>query len=282
MSRNTRAGIALALLVMVRAGASAWDWPIDTPDVARSFLSIYGGDHHNGLILKSRTSAVVRTIDPGVVVFAAPPTPRPHTTRTPHVLGGVVVVEHANRFRTVYGNVRPLVTSGRTLGARERIARVDSERDDGALNVILNDERQQSFVNLLLLLPRLRDSVRPSIYYFGVDFGTSMILGDYFNVRVGALDRRVVSASVTPVIPPFVAVSYQSQGQSVLLDNVRSDGRYLYSSTARTPSDLFTPNGEFLLGPFRLDPDQEFMEIRVADYSGLSRVIRASIYDDEE
>ena len=290
LPRRLRVWLPSLLFVVWSAAAGAWDWPLDTPDVKQSFLSLYRGRHHNGLIIDSRTSSDVSAVEDGVVIFAAARIDRPHTIRTPHALGGIMVVEHAGRFRTVYGNVRSMTDGGRVVRQRERIARIDHRAEGdgaaatgGALNLLVIDERQRSFINPLLLFPRLLDTLRPTVYSFTVQFRQSPIIGRYFNVHVGTFDRRVFSQSVTPILPPFVGVYYQQQTQEIFLDSVRSDGRYLYNSaTAIIADDLFTADGQFILGPFVIDEQEEIMEIRISDYAMLSRSIRVSIYEDED
>lgn len=261
---------------------SSWDWPLDTPDISKSFLSFHDGEYTTGVLLTSRTSTEVRASEAGTVVFAAEHVTQPHRGRPTHVLGGMIIIEHHNRFRTLYSGIRPEIRAGRTVARGEPIARIDKQRGRNGMYLAVLDGQQQSFLNPLLLLPRLQDRLRPTVTSFETIFKYSNAIGDYFNVHISSFDRRTFAQSVTPTLPPFVSVQYQSQTHTIFLDSVYSDSRYLYNTATNIrPSDLFAANGEFILGPFIVDPEQERMEIQILDYNELSRTIRVSINEDE-
>lgn len=271
-----------AILLQLSFSISAWDWPLENPVVSKSFLSLDNGEYSTGLLLNSRTSTEVRASETGTVLFTAEYVSQPRRVRTAHVLGGMIIIEHRNQFRTLYSDVHPEIQSGSTVASGEPIARIDQRRGRNGVYIAILDGQQQTFLNPWLLFPRLQDRLRPSIISFRTIFKQSDIIGDYFNVHISSFDRRTFSNTETPIVPPFVSVRYQSQAHTIFLDSVYSNGRYLYNTATNIrPNDLFTANGEFILGPFSLDPEQETIEIQVSDYNELSRIIQGSINDNE-
>lgn len=183
------------LLIFIACAANswllAWDWPVKDPVLAADFASVRDGSFLPGIILQSN-EALVRSIHRGELIFYVAGQRHDHRG-FPSTPGGTLVIQHDEGFRSVYRNLQ--ADSVRDFAAKvsntdykvkqnEIVGMMPIEAGSKPGNIFfqLIDNRYESALNPMIILPRLTDERSPAI-------SATLIQLEGSSVRVPLHDR---------------------------------------------------------------------------------------------
>lgn len=150
-----------------------YQWPVENPGLITSFAENRNGRFSRGIEIVS-PSVVVKPVSSGEVVFF-------HKNRTkisslPSPLGNFVILQHDRGIFSFYGHLKELSVDSLTgtVSRKDSIGTLGAsgESKGGILFFALLDSEFNQFVNPLLSLPSLRDTIKPDIgdlFFRGTD-----------------------------------------------------------------------------------------------------------------
>lgn len=274
-----------AVLVLLLHGIAAylfgWTWPVEVPRLIHSFMEENEQRYLDGIVVAAVNGDAALAIEGGEVVIAIPEVRAPSQITTPHVLGGFILIEHPHQIRSLYSNIIPhntlsdRVTEGQTIGTINRSRR----QAHVALRII--DRTQQTYLNPLFILPKLKDNFRPTVPSSRIEMLDSFTGEAYFNVLLTVHDRRIYDSQIQPTIPPIISVDYGGQRATIVLDSISvRHGKKFISSTNRLLNDTISFSWQYRLGPFSFTTDTAAATVRVTDYFSNTRTLSVSVIDE--
>ncbi len=162
--RSMRFGAVLALILVSAARLWSFQWPVGHKVLTATFGESRWNHYHTGIDIGGGAQ-IVRPVEDGEVIYFYDGWRR---TRTPPSgLGSFVVIEHERGIRSLYAHLEPGSVSAlpERVSAEEPVGIIG---ESGAslgkhLHLELIDSEIGSYVNPLLVLPSLRDTVTPEI-----------------------------------------------------------------------------------------------------------------------
>ncbi len=277
MSARMRRLIATAvLLVSGLAAATAWQWPVPAPAISRTFGQDAGGYLLRGVELGGGAQPVF-PVEAGIVVAS-------HRERSdvPSGLGSFVVVEHEQAFRSVYAHLDAelLPRVGQPVEVDTQIGTVgESGLVQGrALRLSIIDLESGWYVNPMLLLPDLPDSVRPAVdavyarnasALYDLDRTSTLPPGTY-EITAAVRDRVSADRTGATVAPYSIRMFVAGQETfSTVMDRiaVRPDATTIEPGGA-TAEVLYGVEGLIRLGKLTVGTGQTEVEIVALDFAG--------------
>ncbi len=286
------AGAGLLILAFLGGGgrAAAYQWPISSPLVYRSFASPEESGFFPGLRLGSRETGkavsedgtggvrTVRPVDEGEILFRQETDLRelPFSST-----GALTVVQHRGGLRSFYtglefspartvppdGRVTPYTVLGEFSGAADPVG------------FYLFDMEKNQYVNPFLVLPVFPDREKPQV--------SGLVLeneeGEVFSLRRGVLEAGVyrlrgqVSDSLAGTgdsavtVPYSVSLYLNGNGvRTVTFDALHvQEGKWKLASLEKGRfSEVYGSDGSFLLGEVQLNTGRNILEIILRDIAG--------------
>ena len=165
MSLRTKSGLFLiALMAICVSGLWAFQWPVDSRVLTATFGESRWDHFHTGIDIGGGAQKV-RPVESGEVVYYQDGAAREGTP--PSGLGTFLVIEHERGIRSLYAHLEPGSVSELPphVGLDTVIGTIG---DTGAslgkhLHLEIIDSEIGSYVNPLLVLPSLPDTVTPDI-----------------------------------------------------------------------------------------------------------------------
>lgn len=274
--RALRLFAAVALLVVGVAALPGWEWPVPEPAISRTFGEDAGGYLLRGIELTGGAQPVF-PVEAGIVVAS-------HRARSgvPSGLGSYVVVEHERVFRSIYAHLDAgvLPRVGQRVDVDTQIGTVgESGLVEGrALRLSIVDLETGSYVNPMLLLPDLQDSVAPlveavyardaeSLY----DLGQADTLppGSY-EITAAISDRVSVDRTGTAVAPYTIRVFVAGQESfAIVMDRIAVDPQTTaVEPGGATAETLYAVPGLIRLGTMNVGAGRTDIEIVTLDFAG--------------
>jgi len=267
--RIIRSLIKLLLLLASLWELSAFDWPLEDPRIRQQFAQPVGKDFSKGM--RFQGAGMVQPIETGEVIFTREGTP--FESLIPQTEKNMVIIEHANGYRSVYGNFEKSPFLGKRVFAGDVIGYVQSPKDGLYLSLI--DIELEKTIHPLLLMPKNNDTIRPRLEEVLLESQEESL-----RLRPNAsLSRgyKVFKASLwdlspgldVPLLPYRVSAFLNG---TVLLDITFSglvvEGDKVVLDQDRRPSveDLFDPQGYLILGREYLSPGENELELVIRDY----------------
>jgi hypothetical protein len=267
------------LCLCVVPAVRAFDWPLEDAVVVAGFLENAGGRFGSGVAIVA-PSQEVRPIAEGELVFYTDPGAL--FSSVPSGLGAFVVVEHAERVRSIYGHLEP----GSLPGGEDRVTRetpLGRVGDSGlavgprlALQII--DMETEAFLNPLTVLPLRPDSTPPRIAAAllrrddrPVDLADSpQLVPGPAEVLVEAYDVREDVPFQWRLAPHSLSVSVNGMEQARLtFISLLCDGRTLMEGGSGRPFEqVFADRWLYNLGPVELRTGETRIQLFARDVAG--------------
>ena len=151
-------------LLLISSIASGFQWPVEEKILTATFGESRWDHYHTGIDIGGG-SQIVRPVEDGEVIFMFDGSGRDGAP--PSGLGTFVVIEHERRIRTLYAHLEPgsLATIGAEVSDETEIGVIG---DSGAslgkhLHLEVIDSELGTYINPLLVLPNLEDTITPEI-----------------------------------------------------------------------------------------------------------------------
>ncbi|WP_028974850.1 M23 family metallopeptidase [Spirochaeta cellobiosiphila] len=254
---------------MITQNIYSFDWPLENPVIVSQFASPQNGQFSKGIYFSG--TGMVHAIENGKVIYTN--SELPFSSSLPKPLGNMVIIEHSNGYRSIYGNFEKSPFLDENVFSGDVIGYVQS--NDSGLYLSLIDIELGKVIQPLLLLPSSADNIKPVLNYVLIeDQNKSSKL-----TRNGILSDgyKIIKLSTWDLTPgtrvhllPYKITAYLNG--SVLSDItfsglVSKDGEVVLDQN-NMPSvvDLFDENGLIILGREYLSPGENELEIIVKDY----------------
>lgn len=263
----------LVLACSMAATVCAWEWPTESASLVSTFGQSNDGAYLRGIIVQGEFEEVYPVAE-GVVVLVR------KNDRTRSALGSVVLVEHTNGMRSLYGNLSPgiEVSPGQAVDRSSPIGVMgDSGRTHGpALFLGMYDTTSGSWVNPMLLLPGLEDRRRPSIRRVLLQSRDSLReLSNGAPYEPGTYSLIIECSDV--IDPPATVAPYSV---AVFVDGVqvfavKHDRIVLNGDATLLPGPVGghdryrTDTGEYIVPEIELPPGRSRIEVIARDFRGL-------------
>lgn len=270
MRYPSKRGIAvlIGLIILCTAGADQWPFP-------SRWIKTSMGCSDRGTLSSAMTfngdSSPVKPAMPGEVVFFSIPGDTFFETN----MGGTVVLEHQNSFRTLYGRLEPDTHIFRKKGVEYEDVLGVSER----LLFSVYDMKLRQYVNPARILPPLNDRTPPRIRgvrlisdgrLVPLTSSLNLVEGDYV-VLVDCDDPLPARGDRSGSAPYEVVLTLNGVvATTIRFDAVKTeDGRTLLAGEPeRAWSDLYEPEGTLKAGTIHLSPGRTVLMLLVADHYG--------------
>lgn len=275
-ARALRPLAATLLAVACTVTLPGWQWPVPEPAVSRTFGQDAGGYLLRGVELSGGAQPVY-PVEAGVVVGS-------HRAGAGLAsgLGSYVVVEHDQAFRSVYAHLDAAVLPdvGQRVEVDTQIGTVgESGLVEGrALRLSIIDLETGSYVNPMLLLPDLPDTVPPAVgAVYARAAGSLYDLGQTTELPPGpyevtaAIGDRVSTGRTGATVAPY-AIRMFVGGQeafSIAMDRIAVEP----AATAIEPGGataevLYGVEGLVRLGTLTVGAGRTELEIVTLDFAG--------------
>jgi len=276
---RARAVRVLVAAILFSAGAVAlpgWQWPVPEPAISRTFGQDAGGYLLRGVELTGGAQPVF-PVEAGVVVVS-------HRARSgvPSGLGSFVVVEHDQAFRSIYAHLDAAVLP--EVGQRVDVdAQIGTVGESGlvpgrALRLYVIDLETGSYVNPLLLLPDLADTVAPAVEaVYARDAASLYDLGQAstlppgsYEITAAIADRVSADRGGGAVAPYAIRVFVGGQETfAVVMDRIVVDHEATEIEPGRVSAEaLYGVPGLVHLGTLTVSARRTDIEIVTLDFAG--------------
>lgn len=267
--------ICLSLLLVFGGPVFSWQWPTEGVLIAVAFGQDQGDSYSRGVTLGGGVQPVY-PVSGGVVVYAREAAEDPAS-----VLGTTVVVDHSGGFRSLYGHLEsgsvPRIGTVVTESTQIGLVGESGAADRPELYFSVLDTAAGVYVNPLLLLPPVEDSVFPtivsvlaegaaSLYDLGVV--SALPSGDY-DLLVECTDRESRGgARIAPY--SFSALVNGEEVLSIVNDRllVSDSAEQIQPGPAVPRESLHTTDGRFVVRGITVPVGRTVIEIVAADYAG--------------
>ena len=277
--------VAIAGFMMVAMPGRSWQWPVPDPEVTGTFGQDAGGYFLRGVEFGGSARAVF-PVEAGRVVAV-------HSERSgsPTGLGSFVVVEHAQAFRSIYAHLdaESLPVVGQVVGPATQIGTFgESRRAPGeSLRLYVIDTRSGEYVNPMLLLPGLPDTIRPTIATVYARSGDSVrdlrqsavLPPATYEISVEVFDRLVPGAQSPAVMPYSIRMFVGGQETfHAVMERIVVDADGVRVLPAAIVHDtIYDPDGLIVLGSLSIGVRPVQIEIVAEDSSGNESTWRATL-----
>jgi len=271
------------------APLAAFQWPTESNQIAATFGQSVLGVFHRGIDI-AVSDAPVRPIEEGELVFCHEES-KARLRSLPSGLGSFAVIHHAQKtaMRSVYGYL--LETESPPLSSRKLVGRDDvlsrgggsGIAQNGRILLIIEDVAAGELVNPLLVLPPVKDAVKPTIRNVELrQPGKALAAADTFRLSEGSwelsaeiFDPSDAGKSAAGMAPYKVAVYVNGKETSqVVFDTLKeSKGELLVNpATEARYSAIYREDGAMRLGAVQFNKGITNIEIVVRDYGGNERI----------
>lgn len=273
------AGLALSACLLLAPAVWGYEWPTTVPRLVSGF-----GQETDGRLAVGVDLVVaepdVRPIERGDVVFRYDPA-RP-TGSLPRGMGAHVVLQHAERVRSVYAHLEAgSVLTASAVSPGQSVGRVGET--GAALGKVLGlsilDMETSTYLNPLVVLPPVSDTQAPVIgrVLLRRAEGESEIARTPFATTAGAAEVVVEAYDLREdvkyrwrIAPFTVSISVNGrQTDALRFDSIRSEGALVFEYGARRSADtLYAGPWLYRLGTIQLQKGETRLEILVRDFAG--------------
>ncbi len=276
-------GLSFFMLLCIVSIAFPLDWPVSKKEVISTFGSYRGGQFSTGISIsgKNRTA---RAVEKGEVIFSID-NGTVHG-RLPSGPGNMVVVQHEDGLKSIYTQLqdRSVKTYESSDYQVRKGALLGKIGDTGwtygrHLGFSILDSEFNQFVNPLLILPSVLDTVKPVIQNARLQYGDTTILleediqvpAGRYNLIADIYDVSQYALGLTPMAPYSVTVyingSEMNRYTFEALQEV--DKRIvLQQSKNREFSEIYFGERTINAGKYDIIPGNVSIEIIVTDYAG--------------
>ncbi len=276
--------LLLAAMVVLFAAPHAhpWQWPVEEPVVQIEFGERVDEVIHRWIEFAGGAQMVFPISD-GTVVDVL------HETDLPTGQGNVVVIDHAQAFRSIYAHldrtglpeIGQIVAASDPIGTAGRSGHVSTT----ALRLAIIDLQTGGYVNPRLILPDLADIVRPRIVAVQAEdeFGvTPLARGVELPPGTYTLVARIVdTATVAGLTKGPYSISAFVDGQNtftIALDRLSASPDGLRLGTPPVdPNEVLRSDQTFVLGDLVIGNASVDIEVVASDFRGNERVWSAEI-----
>ncbi len=294
MNRLLRSCVLIFSAFLFTAPLSGIDWPLGNPELLSTFGSNEGSHFSVGVRVTGAEKSV-RPVEDGEVVFYWDEEQKKHTL--PCGLGNVIVMEHSNELKTIYGHLEDAGTGADpeyVKSARDVLGRIGNSGWTFGNNLFFAvfDSEFNQFVNPLLILPSTPDSQSPQIRRAALQYGdTTIFLQDGIRVSPGEyqLTAEIFDVSdharVWNSRAPFTILVYLngSEAARIVFEAIQNinDEVVLQRSDLLSYGELYMDKWRMILGTYTLIPGITGVEIIVKDYVGneSSRIYQFEVVD---
>ncbi|MFQ3621521.1 MAG: hypothetical protein SNJ78_11330, partial [Spirochaetales bacterium] len=232
------------------------------------------------------TESEIRPIDEGEVVFFHSEAEK----LLPYPLGSFVILQHGKTVRSLYAHIdiNKEIKEGKTYFRKDESignASLSGAAETQGMALFIYDIEAKQYVNPKLLLPAVRDTIRPTIRNVrieskvksislpvasgeGVPKGEWEVVGEIF-------DQSMAFSTFWPMAVYKVNLYINGKEQfSLTLDAIKEkEGNiYMYPSKGVTLKDLYKENQTMRLGTVVLIPGVVNLEIVARDFAGNERI----------
>jgi hypothetical protein len=270
--------ILLALLLSNAQALSAYEWPATGAVLVVGFGQQDGERYGTGVALVSPRTEV-RPIAGGEVVFWYDPARRRGSL--PRTLGAHLVVEHAERVRSVYSHLEPgSVSTTRAVGPDTIVGRIGGSglAKGSALGLTIVDMETASYLNPLVVMPPLPDRQAPVIARVLLRRGDVTVeLGRAGSAVAGpaeliveAFDLREDVGYRWRIAPYTVSLAMNGrQTAAITFDTLHARGELLLEGASRKPApSVYAGPWLYRLGEHQLQRGETRFVVFVRDYAG--------------
>jgi peptidase M23-like protein len=266
---------ALVMLLGAVVWAAGWQWPTDSFSISAGFGQSWSETYSRGMELTGPVQPVF-PVSEGDVVYVGSA-----AGGSVSQLGVVVVVEHDRGFRSFYGHLEEGSTPepGSHVTESTQIGQIGQTgfASRPTLYFSILDTEAGAYVNPLLLLPTIDDTVDPRVIsvfaqnseaLYDLGAGSDLASGEYV-ILVGCEDRMVRDGE--PVAPYAVVVVVDGQEQmSVTHDRIVFADGYprLYPGPEVGYNGLRASDGSYVGGLVTIPAGRTLIEVIVSDFQG--------------
>lgn len=270
-------------LLLSAACLSAVDWPVRNREVVTTFGSNRGGRFAVGLSISGKNSAV-RAVAEGEIIFSADADAAGRAL--PSGLGNFIAVRHEDGLKSIYTHLKDgSIRSGKDDNFRVAEGALIGELGDSGwsygkqLGLVVIDSEFKQFVNPLLFLPSVIDTVKPLVSNLRFRRGDTVIpLEEEITVEAG---RYNVLADIYDLSEYTNGLHPTAPFQVTLYINGSETNRYtfealqeiegeiiLQKSDGRSFSEVYAGERTLNLGKYDVIPGNMSIEIIVSDFAG--------------
>lgn len=270
--------VCMVLTAMMVCALPALEWPSDSQQFVRLFAQCIGlHTFEQGLTFEN--ASVVRTADNGVLLIRLDTQYRKGAF--PSTLGNAFIFLHDDNLQTVYGNLADtgLFRNRTTAEAQAIIGETGSSgwADLQELIFQVRDNQNDVYVNPLLLLPPIHDTISPKIYdiilindqkeVFAVHKQKKIRQGKY---ELYAHISDAVAAESSPLSPFRVTVFVNGTLlRTIPFETItQKNGDTFLGNTAFTDTLLYRREGKMYLGNVVLNRGKSDILITARDITG--------------
>lgn len=280
------------LFITIAFSAQALEWPVGRPAI----LSLFGQRGENGIErgIVMEGNSTVRAAGDGIVLVTIEE--NRNMAGFPSTLGNVVFIAHSDGIVSIYGNLESAeapagnsrIETGAVIARTGRSAwqtRASGSEQEGRGVCIFQiaDQRQNTLLNPLLLLPPVQDEIRPTIRgvtlvsqagrSYNPEVSSSVAAGSY-RVYVAVTD---LYARDSPQFAPFrvsVAVNGR-EASSVSFDTISKKQNMLVPNAMPQYFDgslpVYSDDGSIYAGNISLARGRSEVTISARDFAGNER-----------
>ena len=259
------------------------DWPVRNREIVTTFGSNRGGQFTIGLTISGRNTGVY-AVEEGEVIFSLESSDAKRGL--PSGMGNFLVIQHDDGLKSIYthlqsGSIRDHADDGFRVGEGTVIGEVgDSGWAYGKqLGFAVMDSEFNQFVNPLLLLPSIIDSVKPVVGNMRFQQGdveipleeaVSIKAGEY-HLLADIYDISEYTNGMNPMAPFSVTlyINGSETGRYTFEALQEQEGKIiLQKSEGKTFSQIYAGAKTIDLGEYDVIPGNMSIEIIVTDYAG--------------
>ncbi len=270
----------VVLLFFCSTLLSAVDWPVRNKEIVTTFGSNTGGRFSIGLSI-SGENKTVHAVEEGEIIFT---TDSGGSQRLlPSGIGNFAVVQHQGGLMSVYTHLKDGSVMSGPYSVREG-AVIGETGDSGwtygrQLGFAVMDSEFNQFVNPLLFLPSIIDTVKPVIgeprFRHG-DTEIPLLEGDVvqagrYDLIADIYDASGYTGGLNPMAP-FSVILYINGSETIryTFEALReTDGKIvLHKSEGKSFQQVYFGERGINLGKYDVSPGNMSIEIIAADYAG--------------
>ncbi len=266
----------------------SFKWPVKDPVLVTSFGENMRGSFSKGIELQSPDDEV-RSISSGEIVFYHK---RSDGEGLPSPLGNYTVIRHDRGIYSLYSHLEDVFTDNRTVSEDSVVGTIGATgvSSGKVLFLVILDSEFEQFINPLLSLPPLADTVKPQIGKIsflknGTDIEASsdtVLEKGRYVIRAEIKDFSMNPGYYCPIAPYSINLYINGENKkSIRFESLQvGSGKVVLSNSGGMGcSDIYSSRWLYNIGTFDLSPGDSRIEISVKDFEGneTSRIVSLKI-----
>ncbi len=277
-----------AFMILSAVNVFPFKWPVKDPVLVASFGENIHGSFSKGIELQSPDDEV-RSISSGEIVFYHD---RADGEGLPSPLGNYTVIRHDRGIYSLYSHLSDVYTDDFTVSEGSAVGTIGATgvSSGKVLFLMILDSEFEQFINPLLSLPPLADTVRPHIGKIsfskegsGTESEPDTVLekGRYV-IRAEIKDFSVNPGYYCPVAPYSINLYINGENKkSIRFESLQvGSGKIVLSNSGGMGcGDIYDSRWVYNIGTFDFSPGDTRIEISVKDFEGneTSRIVSLKI-----